>query len=79
MNRSLLCLLSAFLAIAGLADRSAAAPANVLLITADDLRPELGAYGSPALTPHIDALAARGTTFTRAYCQQAVCNPSRSS
>lgn len=55
-----------------------AAP-NVLLITADDLRPELGCYGSAAITPHLDALAARGTVFTRAYCQQAVCNPSRSS
>lgn len=56
-----------------------AAPPNVLLITADDLRPELGCYGSPALTPNLDALAARGTVFNRAYCQQAVCNPSRSS
>jgi len=57
----------------------AAAPPNVLLITADDLRPELGCYGSPAITPHLDALASQGTVFTRAYCQQAVCNPSRSS
>lgn len=56
-----------------------AAPLNVILFTADDLRPELGCYGSPAITPNLDALAARGTTFTRAYCQQAVCNPSRSS
>ena len=56
-----------------------AAQPNVLLITADDLRPELGCYGSVAKTPHLDAIAARGTTFTRAYCQQAVCNPSRSS
>jgi len=56
-----------------------AAPPNVVLITADDLRPELGCYGSAAITPHLDELAARGTTFTRAYCQQAVCNPSRSS
>lgn len=56
-----------------------AAPPNVLLLTADDLRPELGCYGSSALTPHLDSLAARGTLFTRAYCQQAVCNPSRSS
>jgi iduronate 2-sulfatase len=58
---------------------SAATPPNVVLFTADDLRPELGCYGSAALTPHLDALAARGTHFTRAYCQQAVCNPSRSS
>lgn len=56
-----------------------AAPPNVLIITADDLRPELGCYGSPALTPNLDALAARGTVFNQAYCQQAVCNPSRSS
>lgn len=56
-----------------------AAPLNVVLFTADDLRPELGCYGSAAITPNLDALAARGTTFTRAYCQQAVCNPSRSS
>jgi iduronate 2-sulfatase len=46
---------------------------------ADDFRPELGCYGSPALTPNIDALARRGVLFRRAYCQQALCNPSRSS
>lgn len=52
---------------------------NVLLIMADDYRPELGHYGSTALTPHLDRLARRAVTFERAYCQQAVCNPSRSS
>ena len=52
---------------------------NVLLIMADDLRPELAGYGSPAITRHLDRLAARGVQFNRAYCQQAVCNPSRSS
>ena len=57
----------------------AAARTNVLFIMADDLRPELGCYGSVAVTPHLDALASRGVLFERAYCQQAVCNPSRSS
>jgi len=57
----------------------AAGRTNVLFIMADDLRPELGCYGSVAVTPHLDALARRGMVFQHAYCQQAVCNPSRSS
>jgi len=51
---------------------------NVILITIDDLRPELGCYGVGAVrSPHIDRLAAEGTAFGRAYCAQGVCNPSR--
>ncbi|WP_372751665.1 sulfatase [Labilibaculum sp.] len=53
---------------------------NILFIPVDDLRPELGAYGNDyILTPNIDRMAKQGITFTRAYCQQSVCNPSRAS
>lgn len=52
---------------------------NVLFIPVDDLRPVMGCYGGIAHTPNMDALAKRGTVFNRAYCQQAVCSPSRTS
>jgi len=51
---------------------------NVLFIAIDDLRPALGCFEDEvAVTPHIDQLAERGTVFTKAYCQLAVCSPSR--
>jgi iduronate 2-sulfatase len=53
---------------------------NILFISIDDLRPELGCYGAEhMITPNIDALSAKGVTFDRAYVQVAVCNPSRAS
>ncbi len=53
---------------------------NVLFIAVDDLRPQLNCYGhSQMISPHLDRLAAGGTLFGRAYCQQAVCAPSRAS
>jgi iduronate 2-sulfatase len=59
---------------------AAASRPNVLFIAVDDLRPELGCYGADHIvSPNMDRLAARGILFERAYCQQAVCNPSRTS
>ncbi|MCF6314661.1 MAG: sulfatase [Verrucomicrobiales bacterium] len=51
---------------------------NILLILVDDLKPALGCYGDKfAITPNIDKLASRGMRFDMAYCNQAVCAPSR--
>jgi hypothetical protein len=53
---------------------------NLLYFMVDDLRTALG-YRHPhmALTPHLDQLASEGATFTHAYCNHAVCAPSRDS
>jgi N-acetylglucosamine-6-sulfatase len=54
---------------------------NVVVIVVDDLRhDEYGAGGHPYLrTPNIDALAAGGATFTRAYHATPLCSPNRAS
>ena len=71
----------ASLAWAGVAAaQTAAAPKyNVLFLISDDLRAETGSYGGLAKTPNLDALAAKGVQFDKAYCQYALCNVSRSS
>ena len=53
---------------------------NVLFITVDDLRCQLGCYGHPqVLSPNIDALAADGIRFTSAHSPCALCAPARAS
>lgn len=54
---------------------------NVLFLISDDLKAStLGAYGDTMVqTPNIDALAAEGMVFKRAYCQGTTCGPSRQS
>lgn len=75
MNAPLIALLGSLACgISAFAEKSP----NVLLILVDDLRPAVGAYGDKhALTPHLDRLAASGTRFDMAYCNTAVCAPSR--
>lgn len=53
---------------------------NVLFIVVDDLNTTLGCYGHPLVkTPNIDRLAEMGVKFNHAYCNYAVCGPSRGS
>lgn len=54
---------------------------NILIISIDDLNDWTGCLGGhpQAKTPHIDALARRGTLFRNAHCQSPVCTPSRAS
>lgn len=56
-------------------------PMNTLLLMSDEHnRRMLGCAGHPLVrTPHLDALAARGTHLTAAYCNSPLCVPSRAS
>lgn len=72
--------LALLLAAANLWAAPAGQKLNVLFFAVDDLRPQLGCYGVADIrTPNIDKLASDGLLFNRAYCQQAVCSPSRTS
>ena len=81
----LLILYVAAILVAGVSPRfaSSAEPPkpNILFIAIDDQNDWIGCLkGHPQIqTPHIDALASRGTLFTNAHCQSPLCNSSRTS
>ncbi len=64
--------------LSGMAEEGVSQP-NILIIHADQHRADcLGSYGNPDIrSPRIDALAADGVRFDRAYCPYPVCTPSR--
>ena len=69
----------ALLMAACTSDPGATGP-SILVITADDLGRHLGSYGDDTIgTPNIDAIAASGTLFTRAYVTAPSCSASRAS
>ena len=79
----LLALLTGFASFSSAAQQPSGAKTNssqpnVLLILVDDLKPSFGAYGDTWVhSPNLDQLAGRGMRFDMAYCNQAVCAPSR--
>ena len=78
--KNLLLIFMCSLSIAFNAIASDVKPANILFIMIDDLRPELGAYGSTAVkSPNIDSLASEGVLFANAYANVPVCGASRAS
>ena len=51
---------------------------NILLITSDQQHFDTLGFANPRIkTPALDRLAAEGTNFTRAYCNNPTCTPSR--
>lgn len=69
-----------YLILCSLSPCAQAAKPNIVFISVDDLRTQLGCYGySQMKTPNIDRLANSGVLFSRAYCQIPVCGASRAS
>ena len=67
-----------FLAILPPATADNANRPNVIVLLADDLgSQDIGCYGGPVRTPHLDGLAESGIRFTQFYSAAPVCSPAR--
>ncbi len=79
--RTLFGLRISLLLLCALASPIHAEKPNVLFIAIDDQNDWIGHMGGHPLakTPHLDSLAARGTSFLNAHCNAPLCNPSRTS
>lgn len=79
MLRYVWCCLAMMLGVAPQCSLGAEKKPNVLFIAVDDLNDWVHHLGGhpQTITPHIDALAARGVTFANAHCAAPSCNPSR--
>lgn len=76
--RSLLPIIAGLLFVASLSAQPPAARPNILWLTSEDHGPQVGCYGDEqAVTPHIDALAARGLRYRFAWANAPVCAPAR--
>src|SRR5262245_32223768 len=70
-------LAAALLLVLGPAAHAAERP-NILWITSEDHGPHMGCYGDRfATTPNVDALAAKGMIYARAWSCAPVCAPAR--
>ena len=86
MNRFCLCVLVAYLIVAGvrsnlLADEpeKVGDQPNILWIVGENLKLDLGCYGAKNVrTPNLDKLASGGVMYTRVFSTSPVCAPSRS-
>jgi iduronate 2-sulfatase len=83
MSTLAIMIVTAIISLSAYAGPSTSKPSrkpNILFISVDDLRPQLGCYGNPQMkTPHMDALASQGIVFTQTYCQVPTCGASRAS
>src|SRR5690606_5756664 len=66
------------LSASGFAQQHTSKPNVLIILTDQQTASAMSAAGNPYLkTPNMDWLASQGVRFTRAYCAQPLCTPSR--